>query len=73
MPIFEYKCHECGTRFEKIQAAAVTGVVCARCDSPHVERLLSAFAVGGSTRPDLPAVEGPCGSCGARERGLCPG
>jgi hypothetical protein len=38
-----------------------------------VEKLLSAFAVGGATRPDLASTESPCQTCGARERGLCPG
>ena len=73
MPIFEYRCRECGAKFEKIQAASATAVTCTQCDSPKVERLLSTFAVGGATRSDLSSAESPCRTCGARERGLCPG
>ena len=73
MPIFEYRCRDCGAKFEKIQAASATDVICGSCNSPQVERLLSAFAVGGATRSEVSAAESPCQTCGARERGLCPG
>ena len=73
MPIFEYRCRECGAKFEKIQAASATDVICRSCNSPEVEKLLSAFAVGGATRSEVSPAESPCQTCGARERGLCPG
>ena len=73
MPIFEYRCRDCGAKFEKIQAASATDATCVSCNSPQVERLLSVFAVSGATRPDVSSAESPCHTCGARERGLCPG
>jgi putative FmdB family regulatory protein len=50
MPLYEYRCQCCGERFERL-VRTVTGdraiqpaVVCPRCRSEQVERLLSAFA-----------------------------
>ncbi len=71
MPIFEYKCQDCGAQFEKIITSSSSDVVCGRCASPHVDKLISLFAVarGSHSAPSLD--DGPCRTCGARERGLC--
>ncbi len=71
MPIFEYKCRECGTKFEKIVAAANSEVLCTNCESTQVEQLLSVFAVAGSSRATANSEAGPCGACGAPRRGMC--
>jgi putative FmdB family regulatory protein len=71
MPLFEYKCRDCGTAFEKIVATATTPVVCKQCESPRVEKLLSVFAVGGASRSAASLESGPCGACGAAQRGMC--
>jgi len=71
MPLFEYKCRECGTKFEKIVPSSSTKVVCKKCESSRVEKLLSVFAVVGSSRSQASFEPGPCGSCGAAQRGMC--
>jgi putative FmdB family regulatory protein len=71
MPIFEYKCQDCGTKFEKIVSSSASEVVCKACDSPRVEKLLSVFAVVEPSRSTAPAADDPCATCGARERGMC--
>ncbi len=71
MPLFEYKCRDCGETFEKIVATSNTPVVCKNCASPSVEKLLSVFAVGGSARTHATPEPGPCGACGAPQRGMC--
>jgi putative FmdB family regulatory protein len=68
MPIFEYRCRNCGSVFEAIQFSASTPSVCKKCESPDVERLLSVFAVAGGPSKAEP---GPCGACGAPRRGMC--
>ncbi len=68
MPIFEYRCRDCGAQFEKILNAGAPAVRCASCESPNVEKLLSLFAVAGSAPAD--AEPGPC-PCGAPRRGMC--
>jgi putative FmdB family regulatory protein len=71
MPLFEFKCRECGTTFEKIVPSSTTKVACKKCASPKVEKLLSVFAVGATSRSSGPVESGPCGSCGAAQRGMC--
>lgn len=71
MPLFEFKCQNCGKAFETIVPSSKTKVVCKQCQSPHVEKLLSVFAVGGSSRSAAAFEPGPCGSCGAAQRGMC--
>ncbi len=73
MPIFEYKCRDCGTKFEKIVASSKSEVVCQHCESTRVEQLLSVFAVARSSRAAAKVEEGPCGACGAARRGMCQG
>jgi hypothetical protein len=46
-------------------------VACKNCASPKVEKLLSVFAVGASSHGSASMETGPCGSCGAAQRGMC--
>lgn len=73
MPIFEYKCQECGSRFERIVTASSPSVVCRSCESANVEKQLSVFAVATGSHASSASEAGPCDTCGARERGMCQG
>jgi putative FmdB family regulatory protein len=80
MPVYEYYCSDCRTKFETLRsmAAADEPVECAHCGgSKHVNRTITTFArVGGSIEDfggtesggsaSLPAFDGGCcgGSCG---------
>jgi putative FmdB family regulatory protein len=45
MPIFEYKCHQCGEKFEVlVYSHTESTVICANCGSESIERLFSSFA-----------------------------
>ncbi len=69
MPIYEYCCGKCGNRFEELVFQACEVTPCPSCGNPETERLPSAFAVGGgSSRAE---EGGPCGVCGAPQRGMC--
>lgn len=63
MPIYEYRCAQCGKQFTRLQrvGAGSDGVRCPKCESEKVERLLSSFASGPSTGGGSDA--GP--SCGS--------
>lgn len=71
MPIYEYQCKTCETRFEELvrDSQALTAR-CPKCGKTEVSRLLSVFAASNSTsaRPaDFAAsTGGHCcgGSCG---------
>lgn len=49
MPIYEYRCRECGKSFELLRRMqdADRDLICPECESKEVERLFSAFAAGG--------------------------
>ena len=48
MPIFEYKCDDCGTKFEKlVRRAGANGaaeVLCPGCGQSHLTQQFSTFA-----------------------------
>ncbi len=70
MPLYEYECRSCSARFEQLVYNKETEVVCRKCGGANVVQLLSTFSVGGSTSK-APVDSGPCGSCGAAQRGMC--
>jgi len=66
MPLYEYRCEDCETAFEKLVKSFREEVACPKCGGTENERLLSTFAMssaGGAPR----SSGGGCG-CG---RGGC--
>lgn len=61
MPLFDFFCDRCGTRFEELVASASSPVSCATCGE-EARKLPSAFAVGAhrggstATRAAAPAA-----------------
>jgi putative FmdB family regulatory protein len=41
MPIFEYRCWNCGKTFEKLMLGAAEAVSCPVCGNTEVEKLMS--------------------------------
>lgn len=69
MPLFEYECLECKSRFEQLVLGRDQAVTCRSCGGSDIRQLLSTFSVAAS---GAKATEpGPCGSCGAAVRGSC--
>jgi putative FmdB family regulatory protein len=68
MPIFEYLCDDCGTKFEKlVRNGAASGVLCPSCGESHVTTQFSTFAAHshgsprGSSEDALPScASGMC-------------
>lgn len=57
MPIYEYKCDDCGRQYEQIRRMpdADRDLECPDCRSARVRRQLSAFATtSGTGRSELP-------------------
>ena len=73
MPIFEYVCADCGTRFEKLMRRAAGGVAtaveCPSCGRDRVEEQYSTFAAhsAGPKPAEMPSC--PSGMC--QTPGLC--
>jgi putative FmdB family regulatory protein len=72
MPLYEYVCKDCDTRFDAlVKSAQADEVRCDTCSGGNVRRLISSFAtVGGfddqMTASDFKMSSGGCcgGSCG---------
>ena len=64
MPMYEFRCGDCGERFEELRSVSdpEEGVDCPQCGGSRVERLLSAFATSNPT--GSPAGGSSCGPRG---------
>jgi putative FmdB family regulatory protein len=53
MPVYEYRCEECGRTYEQIRrmSDADKDLACPSCASPKIERLFSAFATKSCSAP----------------------
>ncbi len=54
MPIYEYRCLECGEVFSHLflrSTAAAGQTQCSACGSEQTQRLISSFAIGGRADP----------------------
>jgi len=62
MPLYEYRCRECGERFELLRRfdEADKDLICPRCQSEQVERQISSFF----GRLGLGSLGSSCGSGG---------
>ena len=72
MPIYEYLCDDCGTKFEKLMRSAATSadVPCPTCGQVRVERQHSTFAAHANGAPKESAMPScPSGMC--QTPGLC--
>ncbi len=77
MPIYEYKCGDCGAKFEQLTShAKADSVACRECGSDQTQRLLSVFGVTSAAgSASSPCADGACPamagvpSCGP---GACP-
>ncbi len=59
MPIYEYRCRECGEKFEKLVRSmnSAPETKCPKCGGQKVERLPSAFGIqisGSASEPVCP-------------------
>ena len=57
MPIYEYKCDACGTKFEKLvrRSEETSGLSCRSCCETHLSQEFSTFAAHAHSAPSQPA------------------
>jgi putative FmdB family regulatory protein len=69
MPIYEYRCEDCGTKFEKLvrRTSDVPEIGCPSCGEKHLQQEHSTFAAPGSKSAEMPSC--PSGRCS--NPGLC--
>jgi putative FmdB family regulatory protein len=70
MPIFEYLCDGCGTKFEKLVRRSDDATLCPSCGDSHVTTQYSTFAAranGATKESSMPSC--PSGMC--QNPGFC--
>lgn len=71
MPIYEYRCQQCGREFEQLVRSSNAKIRCPNCAGRRVRRKLSVFAMSSSSKESaLPVSRSGCASCHA---GSCAG
>ncbi|MEZ5351086.1 MAG: zinc ribbon domain-containing protein [Bryobacteraceae bacterium] len=73
MPIFEYRCEDCGAQFEKLMRSSDSaGPACPSCGEVHVRKELSTFAAhAGSGSREAPRMGGGCPAGMCRTPDVC--
>jgi putative FmdB family regulatory protein len=75
MPIFEYACDDCGTKFEQLvrRSAEADAVRCPGCGHDHLTTQYSTFAARAGSAKSAPAAECGSGMCGSNycQSGMC--
>jgi putative FmdB family regulatory protein len=73
VPIYEYRCRECGGRFERLvsMSAADLPQACKQCGAEAAERLFSSFAVRVSGRASASSSGKSCSSCSRSSCASC--
>lgn len=71
MPIYEYKCEKCETRFEKLvrRTADEDRLSCPSCGERHLSQEYSTFSARANGTAAAPAPSCPSGMC--RTPGMC--
>lgn len=71
MPIYEYRCDMCQNIFEVLtSASAAEKVLCSKCGSDKVKKLISAGSFLRSAGTPLPSAGSSAGSPGCGHRGF---
>jgi len=72
MPIYEYRCQDCGTKFEKLvrRSTDAAALECPSCGKQHLEQELSTFAAHANGSPKSEGAPAcPSGRCS--NPGMC--
>jgi putative FmdB family regulatory protein len=70
MPIFEYKCKQCGDEFEKLVFNRADAIDCPKCHTHDVAKKFSAFGMKSGSKFVSSSGSG-CGNCSSHSCGSC--
>lgn len=73
MPIYEYKCPDCGKKFEELVIGSAPRVICPVCGGESCDKLMSAaaFHSRGADGGAVSSSGGGCGGCSATSCAGC--
>jgi len=64
MPLFEYRCENCGHKFEELVSRPDEKVTCPECKKDVSRKLVSSFSAGGGSGSGLSSGNSGCGTGG---------
>ena len=72
MPVFEYKCFDCSTKFEVLHKSTLKQeqVTCPKCDSAKNKKLFSSFSASVSSDSNYSADNCAAGNCSIPDNSL---
>lgn len=77
MPVYEYRCVQCGAEFERIRSIAQSDEPgpCPQCGGTEIKRCLSLFSAAGRSEGETRSIGGSsgCASCTATSCDSCRG
>lgn len=73
MPIYEFRCHKCGHRFEKLCSMGESGenLRCPACAAPAPKRVMSGFSAKGTESGGPVTGGGGCSTCSSSSCSSC--
>jgi putative FmdB family regulatory protein len=73
MPVYEYYCRDCKTKFEALRpmSKADAPIACKQCEGKHTSRMLSRFAAHSGGKAVAGTGGGGCASCGGGSCSTC--
>jgi putative FmdB family regulatory protein len=73
MPIYEYLCEDCGTKFDSLRSMkeADTPIACKKCNSEHTHRKVSVFFAQSDGRSIASNSGCGCGNCSGGSCASC--
>lgn len=73
MPIFEYKCEDCSTKYEVLHKTTSNSleVTCPKCNSANSKKLLSSFSASMGNSSFSAGESCSTGTCGLPVSGGC--
>lgn len=73
MPLYEFRCRACRSRFERlVRVGRESEVRCPSCGSPEVQKLFSTFGIHGGDKPSAgSASSGGCTTCSSKSCSTC--
>ncbi|MCM8783773.1 MAG: zinc ribbon domain-containing protein [Candidatus Omnitrophica bacterium] len=76
MPIFEFKCKNCGNKFEELikMMYLLESITCPHCQSKNLEKIFSKFSIvqcGRESNNETSSSTNKCSGCSASSCASC--
>lgn len=72
MPLYEYRCLECDSRFEVLIKDLSEEVFCENCGSKNIKRLISAFSFASTGGSGIKGTSSSgCSACSSKSCSTC--